>query len=517
MNTLNEKKNTDGMENASADGFRLANAKEQGDARQGDPVMMKKLSEQMEEIKGLLHSLPSQKEMPPESEKEDMAVREGSWLFIDLKVLFKELLVNAPVLILAALVAGLGFYYLFTADTPLKLRYESVTKVYVLPIGEENTEGETEEPPTYYDMAIGAMLSTDYIEFFKSTDTVAKTIENFQMDITYKKFCKKWLSVSNPADTRIVEIRIRDKDPYLARAIAEFLRDTAISTINSRMDLAEVTVWEDANLPASYPFSPLLLSILLAGLTGVMGCGIVFVIYVLREKIVTPYDVEKRLGLTVLGTVIYDRFLDSRNKKEKRTSVMGRTRLGIETLSANIRCLEGSCRTIAFTGSRKGEGRTTISRLLADRLSAIGSRVLYIDADLRKAGGGLLTTEKGLAQVLEGEASLGQTVAADAETGLAVLPAGPYSGDPLKLFCSAAFRNLLKEAGESYNFVIIDTPPLDSFIDGAVIGRECDGTLLLIGSDDVTKKSVQSTWRKLDQAGCHVLGTVLDKVNRFLL
>lgn len=516
MNKVNENKNAEDRKNTAVP--------------MEDPASMEKISRQMEEIRSLLNALPGGTyagsgperkgaDGTREKEKESAAVIENSWLFIDFKVLFKELLVNAPILILTALITGLGFYYLFSADTPLKLRYESTTKVYVLPEEKEETEEgeEKEESLTYYDMAIGAMLSTDYMEFFKGTDTVEKTIENFGMDVTYKKFCKKWLFVSNPEDTRIIEIKIRDKDPYMAKAIAEFLRDTAISAIYSRMDLAEVIVWQDANLPSSYPISPLLLSILLAGLSGVIGCGIIFVIYVLREKIVTPYDVEKRLGLPVLGTVFYDRCLDSRKKKGSRSDLLAGTKLGIETLCANVRCLEGGCRTIAISGTKHGEGRTLIARRLTEQLSGIGYRALYIDADLRKAGTGASSEEKGLAELLTGKVQLGQAVRTEGESGLSFLPSGRCLEDPLKLLCSAAFRDLLKEAGEAYDFVIIDTPPLDSFIDAAVIGRECGGVLLLIGSEAAAKKDVQGTCLKLEQTGCRVPGIVLNKVNRFLL
>ena len=66
---------------------------------------------------------------------------------------------------------------------------------------------------------------------------------------------------------------------------------------------------------------------------------------------------------------------------------------------------------------------------------------------------------------------------------------------------------------ETYDYVIVDTPPLGSVIDGAIVARESDGTVLIIESDSISYKAAQNIVSQLEKAGCRLLGCVLNKVD----
>ena len=76
-----------------------------------------------------------------------------------------------------------------------------------------------------------------------------------------------------------------------------------------------------------------------------------------------------------------------------------------------------------------------------------------------------------------------------------------------------AFRNMLEVLRMKYDYVIVDTPPLGSVIDAAIVGAICDGTVIVVESGAISYKFVQNVKEQLNKVGCRILGCVLNKVN----
>ena len=96
--------------------------------------------------------------------------------------------------------------------------------------------------------------------------------------------------------------------------------------------------------------------------------------------------------------------------------------------------------------------------------------------------------------------------------GLEVMFAGPYSPNPAELLEEDMFTKLIKWARESYDYVVIDTPPMGNLIDGAIVARHCDGAVLVIESGAISFRLLQKVKAQLEKSGCRILGTVLNKV-----
>ena len=77
----------------------------------------------------------------------------------------------------------------------------------------------------------------------------------------------------------------------------------------------------------------------------------------------------------------------------------------------------------------------------------------------------------------------------------------------------ASFSDLLKELRNTYDYIILDTPPLGSVTDAAIVAKECDGAVLVIESERVSYKLAQKVQEQLEKTGCKILGAVLNKVN----
>lgn len=444
-----------------------------------------------------------------------LAVQTKEYL-IDFRSLFMEFLDKLVIILLTVMIAFLGTYLLLNTVIPLK--YVSTTKIYIMP--ESNSEA-----VSYSDLEAGSQLTTDYFEFFKGREVVEQTIEFFQLDCTYEKFCDHWIVLENPADTRILSISIRNKDPFLARNVAIYLRDTAIASIEDGMGVEDVTIWEDANLPTEYPYSPILIAATIGILVFVIFSGIVIVRYLLVDKIVAADDVEKRLNMTVLGSITYENFTKGRGESirqeangiQKQIKIPSRMRESFKSLRANLEFCGTDYRVIALTSSIPNEGKSTVSLQLAYQLALSGKKTLFIDADMRKSlFAEKLAIEKykrqGLSEILAGKLKFDECVRSSDIENLSILISGNFPPNPAELLSSSAFASLIKQLREQYDYVIIDTPPLASVIDSAVIGKVCDGVIVVIGSDLVSRYVVARVCQQLAMASCKVLGAVVNKV-----
>lgn len=194
-----------------------------------------------------------------------------------------------------------------------------------------------------------------------------------------------------------------------------------------------------------------------------------------------------------------------------------RSRESYKTLRTNLEFAGKRRKVIAVTSCTPNEGKTSVSFQLALSMAESGKRVMLVDADLRKSV--LRSIYKvsaaryGLSHYLSGQASLSEVLCETNVPDFYAVFAGPVPPNPSELLGSEAFGLLLEYLRGEYDYVVVDTPPLGSVIDGAVIAKQCDGAVLVIESGMVSYKFAQGVKDQLDKAGCSVLGVVLNKVN----
>jgi len=201
-------------------------------------------------------------------------------------------------------------------------------------------------------------------------------------------------------------------------------------------------------------------------------------------------------------------------KKEKLDY---RAEEAFKSLRTNIQFCGDDKKLIVVTSSMPSEGKTSVSLNLAVSLTEIGKRVLFIDADLRKSrlAGRLKAIGRihGLTHFLSNQEELDKIIYETDTPNLRLILAGAVPPNPAELLGGALFEEMLKAVRKEYDYVIIDTPPLGSVIDSAVIARKCDGAILVIESDAISYRFVQSVKQQLDKSGCPILGAVLNKVD----
>jgi capsular polysaccharide biosynthesis protein len=212
---------------------------------------------------------------------------------IDLRELFYLIKSRIWIILLSGIIvasaAGLISSFLIT---PI---YTSTTKLYIL--------SKSTTLSSLADLQIGTQLTQDYMVLVKSRPVVTKVIENLEMNMTYEEMVGI-ISVSNPSNTRILEITANYPDPYLAKQIVDEFAVVSATQIATIMDAEEPTIVEEGYMQP-YPSSPnKKLNIIIGGMLGMfLAGGIILLIYILDDTVKDSDDVEKYLGLTTLALI----------------------------------------------------------------------------------------------------------------------------------------------------------------------------------------------------------------------
>lgn len=172
-------------------------------------------------------------------------------------------------------------------------------------------------------------------------------------------------------------------------------------------------------------------------------------------------------------------------------------------------------KTLAFTSCTPNEGKSMTIANLAVVLTQAGKSVLLLDCDMRnptvhKNFG--LSNKLGLSSCISMDTPLSAAVQATRVDNLYALTGGVIPPNPSELLGSERMRELLQEAREIYDYVLIDTPPVMPVTDALIVGRFVDGMILVIASAEVKVEMARDVKNQLVNAGANILGVVLNKV-----
>ncbi|CKG39039.1 TPA: capsular polysaccharide biosynthesis protein [Streptococcus pneumoniae] len=223
-------------------------------------------------------------------------MKEQNTIEIDVFQLFKTLWKRKLMILIVALVTGTGAFAYSTFI--VKPEYTSTTRIYVVNRNQGDKPGLTNQ-----DLQAGTYLVKDYREIILSQDALEKVATNLKLDMPAKTLASK-VQVAVPADTRIVSISVKDKQPEEASRIANSLREVAVEKIVAVTRVSDVTTLEEAR-PATTPSSP---NVRRNSLFGFLGGAVVTVIAVLLielldTRVKRPEDVEDVLKIPLLGLV----------------------------------------------------------------------------------------------------------------------------------------------------------------------------------------------------------------------
>jgi len=174
-------------------------------------------------------------------------------------------------------------------------------------------------------------------------------------------------------------------------------------------------------------------------------------------------------------------------------------------------------KVIMMASTKPGEGKSSVSSLTAITFALNGSKVLLMDADLRRPAVHLrfrMGKGLGLSSVLSGKVGFHEAVVEWPDLPkLHILPSGPIPPLPSELLGSKEMEDMLALARKEYDFVIIDTPPVLAVTDASVLARLTDAVILIIRYGTARKQVVLRCVDLLDRSGAHLLGATVNAVD----
>lgn len=187
-----------------------------------------------------------------------------------------------------------------------------------------------------------------------------------------------------------------------------------------------------------------------------------------------------------------------------------------KSLRTNIVFCGSEIKVIMLTSCTPNEGKSSIAFELARSFAENGNEVILVDADLRKSVlvGRYKTgaVDTGLSNYLSGQNNAMQIIKQTNIEHMDIIFSGPIPPNPAELLGHKRFEELLLHLKETYDYVIVDTPPVGSVIDGVIVAPRCDGAIMIIENNAISYRFALDVKKQLEKSGCRILGAILNKV-----
>ena len=237
---------------------------------------------------------------------------ESDEIEIDLKELFFELLVEWKKIAVSTVLAGLIMF--IVSAFILTPQYQSTSKLYVLSKSTSIT--------SLTDLQMGTNLTNDYMEIVGGRPILDQVISNLGLDYTYGQL-GSMIGFKNPSDSRILEITVTHPEPKVAKQIADEMANVAAAFIAEKMDQDPPSVIQYGYIENN-PVSPSVVKNTAIGLLAgaFLAMAVVIVTYLLNDTIMSPDDMERKVGIQVLASLPFDEEEDdgvpAKTKKKRR-------------------------------------------------------------------------------------------------------------------------------------------------------------------------------------------------------
>lgn len=370
----------------------------------------------------------------------------------------------------------------------------------------------------------------------KIAEEVSKVMESIETEVRVARARVSTLSANldklkaENAEVQKASVQLREleREAESGRILLEtFLSRFKETSNQDELQKADVRIISAAEVPAapSFPKKKLILAVALV-LSLMVGLGLAFLLEALDHGYRALEHLERERGLPGLGMVPRLTALQLKGAKPFDYAIRKPTSAYSEALRfVHVSLMFGHPgdlrpRTILVTSSLPGEGKTTLCLSLARLLARAGNqRLLLVEGDLRRANVGKALVDSGrsapsLTTYLTGQVERWQDcLIQDEVPGLELILSGDKVDTPQVLLQSERMRALLAEAGESYDFVILDAPPLLAVSDAVILSHLADVTVFVVRWESTPREAVGNALDLLRKAGAPIGGVVLTQVD----
>ena len=349
----------------------------------------------------------------------------------------------------------------------------------------------------------------------KVMDVVAERLSKDYPGID-PKFIASSVSMSSVSETAVVRVSSVTLDPTMSADIVNAVLDVAPAEIIRVVGAGSCEVIDYATVPETSDyrrtFRKTAIGILLGG---VVGCGILLLLFLLNQKINDAKDLEGNYTPPVLSSV--------RRTKKKSSNPGGylltekspmETQESYAKLRMNLQyTLVGKeSHIIIITSAISGEGKSTIAANMAISCAMSGKKTLLVDGDMRRACQRDIFEfdhhAKGLSDILVGSVNWQDAILHKVYGDLDILPAGQFPPNPAELLESGEMLKLLGELEKNYDFILMDMPPVNIVSDPLVLSAHVAGCLFVIRQNYSDHRDVRRALIAAEMTNMNVAGFV---------
>jgi capsular exopolysaccharide synthesis family protein len=306
--------------------------------------------------------------------------------------------------------------------------------------------------------------------------------------------------------------RAEESETRLFEALKQRLQQ---ESTDIQMPRSPVEMIDVAEVPLGYVKPNLWLNISIGAVVGIiLGVGLAFFIEFLDTSVKKVEEVERYLGLPVLGVVAQEGGLISNGQAS------GAHIEAYRMLRTNIEFAKGNSalNSLAVLSGGAGEGKSFTTANIACTYAQHGARVLVVDSDMRRpsihtAFG--VNNEVGLAEYLAGKKTVNEIILPTNVANVWMIPAGSASATKgaLPMLTSDRMNELIQQAAKTADIVLYDTPPVLAVSDAAVVAREVGTAILVIQHRRYPRNMVKRARQVIENAGGNLLGVVVNNVH----
>lgn len=275
-----------------------------------------------------------------------------------------------------------------------------------------------------------------------------------------------------------------------------------------------IAIVDPADVPQKASSPRLLINLAIALLAGFgIGATLAFALEQMDEAIADPSEVERRLGLPLLGSVPRVEGVEPRNALLDRKSDLVDAYLAIQT-SLGFTTEHGVPRSLAITSTRPAEGKSTTALAIATMLTRSHKKVILVDGDMRSPSVhhlGNVDHDWGLSNFLAGEDDISRLTFEMRDLGFTAMSAGPIPPNAAELLTGHRLQLLISTLLETFDHVVIDSPPVMGLADAPLIASRVEGVVYAVESHGIRSSLVKTALQRLLSANAHILGGVLTK------
>lgn len=432
----------------------------------------------------------------------------------------------AVVFAIIGAVVGYGSWVVNLGIINFTPKYQSTATLFVA------TQTGTTTAEAYQNDTFSQQRAFSYVALATSEQVASRAVAELQASISPSDLQSK-ITATPINKTVMLTVGVTDSSPAKAQDYAAAVSDQLVAVVaeleTSRRGgtpSAAAVVVDDASFPTAPVNLKLWLRIALGAAGGLIIGLLAALLFGVFDKRLRGRDgLESATSSLVMGALPKDPVRPNAAVVDLAGDGLYAER--IRELRTNLRFAippEGSDapRVIAVTSPSAGDGRTTTAIDLAAAFAESGRSVILVDGDMRHPTlvdrlslddtARVKSVQHGLSTLLLGEDVLNDAVIAKIDVGghsVALLPGGPRAPRPGELWATDRAAKLIEQLGREFDYVIVDTPPLDSFTDGANVGALADGVILLARMGGTTSNALKRAVQTLQAAHVALLGTVV--------